>query len=76
MNWKVPFRQVYCLSFSDWVRQTFWCHAVIRVFPKAADLSTDALSDLYRERPEMMYEQYESFFRKTSSPIVSELDCR
>jgi hypothetical protein len=59
--WKVPFRQVYCDLFLDMVRQTFWCHVVIRVFPRAVDLASDALHEVYRDRPEAMYEQYQSF---------------
>lgn len=61
-GWKVPFRQVYTSTFADWVRQTFWCHVVIRVFPGAVDLKSDALSEVYREKPETMYEQYKSIW--------------
>jgi hypothetical protein len=61
--YKVPFRQSYTNSVADLIKQTFWCHVVIRVFPRAVDLSTDALADCYRERPAMMFEQYQSFLR-------------
>jgi len=56
--YKVPFRQVYCHTFIDCLRSTFWCHVVTRIFPGAADLASDSLRDCYAERPDMMYEQY------------------
>jgi len=57
-NWKVPFRQVYTNSFREWVKWSIWCHFVIRVFPGARDLKSDALQDYYRENPAEMYNQY------------------
>lgn len=30
--WKVPFREVYCDTFGAWVRETVWCHIVLRLF--------------------------------------------
>lgn len=59
LGWKVPFRQVYCFSFVDWLRQTFWCHVVIKVFPNAIDLGGDPLVPHYKNNPKMFYEQYE-----------------
>jgi hypothetical protein len=35
--WKVPFRQVYNDSFRSWLRSTFWCHVVLRLYPGASD---------------------------------------
>ena len=55
--WKVPFRPVYCASFIDMLRQTFWCHAVLRVFPHAHDFGSDALVDMYETEPSSMYHQ-------------------
>lgn len=31
--YKVPFRQVYCEGFIDWVAETFHCHVKIKLFP-------------------------------------------
>ena len=59
--WKVPFRSVYCDTFTGWLRATFWCHCVIKVFPGCIDLQSDHLArvGLYHDRPEMMFEQYQ-----------------
>lgn len=38
-HWKVPFRQVYCESFRDMLKQTIWCHVVLRLFPDVVDLA-------------------------------------
>lgn len=32
MGYKVPFRQVWALTFRDWVRETIWCHVVLRLY--------------------------------------------
>jgi hypothetical protein len=34
--WKVPFRRVYCETLGDMLRETLWCHAVLRLFPNAS----------------------------------------
>jgi hypothetical protein len=31
-KYKVPFRQVYCLTIRSWIRETIWCHVVNRLF--------------------------------------------
>lgn len=54
--WKVPLRQVYCASFSDCLKQTFWCHFVLRVFPYAHDFGSDACVR-YLQDPSAMSEQ-------------------
>jgi hypothetical protein len=59
LGWKVPFRQVYCATFKDWLRSTFWCLVVIKVFPQAVNLASDALVQFYLKKPEMFFEQYE-----------------
>lgn len=61
--YKVPFRDVYCDTFAGWMRQTFWCHVVIRVFPKCHDFGSDALVPLYRENPAAMAEQLDFLLR-------------
>lgn len=66
-KYKVPFRQVYTVTLLDLIRETLWCHFVIRVFPGAVDLRSDPLADLYAESPEKMYEQYRSWFGHSSS---------
>ncbi len=58
LGWKVPFRQVYCATLEDCVKQTFWCHVVIKVFPNVIDINSDALVQHYPESPRMFYEQY------------------
>lgn len=60
LGWKVPFRQVYDETFIGWLKATIWCHFVIRVFPFARDLESDALLEHYVERPSGMFEQYEN----------------
>lgn len=56
--WKVPFRDVYCESLIDCAKQTLWCHLVIKVFPNAADIDSDALVAMYPGNPAMLYDQY------------------
>ncbi len=60
LGWKVPFRSVYCNTFVEWARQTFWCHVVIRIFPGAIDLHSDALVHFYKKEPTMFFDQYET----------------
>lgn len=38
LGWKVPFRQVYCDSLRQWARAVFWCHVVVRIFPRAVEV--------------------------------------
>lgn len=57
--WKVPFRAVYVSNFSGWVKSTIWCHFIIKLFPHAVDLGSDALVDHYLKRPELFYDQYQ-----------------
>jgi hypothetical protein len=33
--WKVPFRQVYCETFRQWLATTILCHVVYRLDPPA-----------------------------------------
>lgn len=33
--YKVPFRNVYCETFRDWLAQTIYCHIVIRIGTKS-----------------------------------------
>lgn len=40
--WKVPFRDVYCMSLRSMLRQTVWCHVVRRMFPGARDAGARA----------------------------------
>ena len=59
LGWKVPFRQIYCNTFKQWLKSTFWCHVVIKVFPHCVDLGSDALVPFYPDDPGMFYEQYQ-----------------
>lgn len=73
--YKVPFRQSYTLTLKDWLKQTFWCHVVIKVFPSLIDLETDSLSQSYIEHPEKFYEQYEWLIYRVNglqAPVISE----
>jgi hypothetical protein len=48
-SWKVPFRAVYCATFASMIGQAFWCHVVLRLFPRATEMSShdyDAMRDL------------------------------
>lgn len=65
--WKVPFRQVYCDTFGNWLRTTFWCHVVIKVFPHVVDFGGDALVDEYLREPKMLFEQYVWMLREISA---------
>jgi hypothetical protein len=65
--WKVPFRQVYCESFLSAIKQTFWCHVVIRVFPNVHDFGSDALVDLYIDEPETLFDQFEWVLKKVQN---------
>ena len=56
-EYKVPFRQVYCATFKDVVKQTIWCLFVIKVFPKVHDFGTDNLKEHYKTKKSNMYEQ-------------------
>lgn len=67
MGWKIPFRAVYTDSFRSWLKLTFWCHVVIRVFPHVHDFERDALLDLYVEQPETLFEQMECHIREAQS---------
>lgn len=57
--WKVPRRSILCESFTDMLRQTFWCHVVVRIFPFARDISSDSLLEMYVAEPRSFFEQYE-----------------
>lgn len=35
--YSVPFRNVVIDSFVGWLRATFWCHIVLRLYPNASD---------------------------------------
>jgi len=61
---KVPFRSVYAFGLREWLKATFWCHVVIRVFPYVADLGSDALLELYLEDPKEFLEQYRTLITK------------
>lgn len=61
--WKVPFRGVYCETFVGMLKQTLWCHLVIKIFPLARDLSKDALAEYYEENPLEFFEQYKNTLR-------------
>lgn len=39
---KVPFREVYCWGWKTWLKATFWCHVVMRLFPRATELPSDS----------------------------------
>ena len=56
-RYKVPFRQVYCATFKDFIKETIWCLFVIRIFPKAHDFGSDGLKDYYKRNKGNMYEQ-------------------
>lgn len=38
--WKVPFRDVYCTTFGGMLKQTLWCHVVLRAFPDVIDVGS------------------------------------
>ena len=56
--YRVPFRQVYCDTIGSWLKETIWCHLVIKLFPYVADLGSDGLRSSYLGNPELFYEQY------------------
>lgn len=56
--WKVPFRQVYCESVRQWLKAVAWIFFVMKVFPDAVDLGSDALLGLYVGHPSLFAEQY------------------
>lgn len=58
LGWKVPFRQVYCATLVECLRQTIWCHFVIRVWPNCINLGSDSLVPLYQRDPNLFHEQY------------------
>lgn len=75
MKYKVPFRQAYTETFKDWLKQTFWCHIVIKVFPALIDLESDGLKKRYIGNPEMFYDQHEWLIYKVNGlqkPQVTE----
>lgn len=55
--WKVPFRQVYCSTFKNCLKQTFWCLVVIKVFPHCVDFGS-APVEMYIKNPELVGEHY------------------
>ena len=61
--YKIPLRQIYTGTFVAWVKETFWCHVVIRLFPFALDLYSDSLKGYYLENPSAFFEQYEPRIR-------------
>ena len=34
-GYKVPFRMIYCETIGQWVRETVWCHIVLKIWPNA-----------------------------------------
>lgn len=56
--WKVPFRQVYCDTFKECLRATFWCHVVIKVFPHVIDLEKTPFLAEYKKDPAFFRDQY------------------
>lgn len=56
--WKVPFRQVYCDSFVNMLKQTLWCHLVIKVFPCVVDVAYGPLD------PQDFVKQYAFMFKR------------
>lgn len=65
-EYKIPFRQVYTLTFKDFLKQTLWCHFVIKVFPYLIDLESDSMSKDYINNPEKFYGQYEWLIYKVN----------
>lgn len=41
MEYKIPFRQVYCATFSQWVLEMIWIFFVIKFFPGACDFGAN-----------------------------------
>lgn len=64
--YKVPFRRCYTYTFKDWLKQTFWCLVVIKIFPHLIDLESDSLKDQYVDNPELFHEQYRGFIRRAN----------
>lgn len=58
--WKVPFRAVYCDSFVTMLKQTLWCHVVIKVFPNVVDF------DFAPQDRQEFLKQYEFMFRRAA----------
>lgn len=58
-GYKVPFRRVYCNTFKSCVKQTIWCHFVIRIFPNTIDFNSIPLIDYMLNNPKGTYEQLE-----------------
>lgn len=61
-SWKVPFRQVYCGSFGDMLRQTFWCLVVIKLWPNLIDV--DSCADFCLEDGQKFLEQHATWFER------------
>lgn len=62
-KYKVPFRQVYCETLSLWLKETVWCHLVLRVFPHALDLGSEPV-ETYLEEPVTFFQQHELALRR------------
>lgn len=73
--WKVPFRSVYCDSFRSWLKQTFWCHVVIKVFPHLIDLASDPQLHEMVDSPEFFHEQYRGFISRAMR-AQGKVECR
>jgi hypothetical protein len=58
MTWKVPRRQVYTHNFKSWIKETLWCHLVLKLWPNIIDLGSDPLRSEYVENPQMFLDQY------------------
>lgn len=56
--WKVPFRQVYCETLKDCIKQTFWCLVVNKVFPNAFDFAGAGFLEESIKDPTFFHDQY------------------
>lgn len=55
-HWKVPFRNVISTTFWGMVKQTIWCHFVIKLWPNLIDV--DSSPEFALEDEQKFAEQY------------------
>jgi len=41
MEYKIPFRRIYCATFGQWLLEMFWIFVVIKLFPGACDFGNN-----------------------------------
>lgn len=65
--YKVPFREVYCPSARNWLKELVWIFLVIKLFPCCVDLASDPLAGYYLHDPKgplAFFEQYRFMIRR------------